>query len=260
MKNKTNMFHKGKNPKDEENRRFSAPKGSVISSVLAVAIVIASSVVVINVITPLIQEGTAYNQFNKAKQIASSLDTLIKELSVEAPGSKRTVRIEADFGSFEVLGKEEKIKFHLSTPQQILEPGTVVKEAGYVISTGPSMKAYENATSLILENDAVLFAVRKLGSSSGWVSINTSNIVTQINNKRVNVNVTPVTSAILVGDDLNTSVGTGYTELTKPGNTVTSSSIHVFVNSTAGLQYDAIFSLSSAQDFAELEIKNIRTP
>ncbi len=234
-------------------------KGAVISSVLAVAIVIASSVVVINVITPMIEEGNAYNQLNKAKQVASSLDMLIKELSVEAPGSKRAVRIEADFGSFEVIGKEDRIKFHLSTPQEIFEPGTVVREAGYVMSSGPSMKAYDNGTDFILENDAVMFAVRKLGSPSGWVSVNTSSMVTKISNKRVNVNATPVTSAILIGDDPNTSVGTGYTELTKSGLALTGSSVHIFVNSTAGLLYDALFSLSSAQDFVELEVKNIRT-
>lgn len=238
-------------------------KGAILSSVLAVAIVIASSVVVVNLISPLIEEGTSVNQLNKAKQLASVLDSVIKELSVEAPGAKRTIRVASDFGSFEVIGKEDRFKFRLASQQQIYEPGTIVREGNYIISSGPSMRAYESdvsgdgATDLVLENDAVIFSVRKLGNTSSWVSINTTNIIPLIGNKRSSINVTPI-SGIFIGDAVNTSAGTGFTELTRAGSTLQDSAIRVFVNSTSGIQYEALFTLRSAQDFAELEIKNIQ--
>lgn len=238
-------------------------KGAILSSVLAVAIVIASSVIVVNLISPLIEEGTSVNQLNKAKQLATVLDSVIKELSVEAPGAKRTIRITADFGTFEVIGKEDRFKFRLGSQQQIYEPGTIIREGNYVISSGPSMKAYESdingdgATDLVLENDAVIFSVKKLGNTSGWVSINTTNIIPLVGNKRSSVNITPI-SGIFIGDAVNTSAGTGFTELTRAGSTLQDSSIRVFMNSTAGVQYEALFTLRSADDFVELEIKNIQ--
>lgn len=44
--NRNNMFHNGKNPEDEENRRFSAPKGQwfLISAVIASGIFLAISI------------------------------------------------------------------------------------------------------------------------------------------------------------------------------------------------------------------------
>lgn len=260
--NRNNIFHKGKDPKDEENRRFAAHKGAVLSSVLAISIIITSTVIVVNLISPLIEEGVSVNQLNKAKQLASVLDSVIKELSVEAPGARRTIRIISDFGTFEALGKEDRFKFRLAAQQQIYEPGTVVREGNYIITSGPSMKAYEkdmnndSVIDLVLENDAVIFAVKKLGNSTDWVSINTTNIIPLVSNKRSNVNITPI-SGIFVGEDHTTSYGNGFTELTRAGSTLQDSSIRVLVNSSS-VRYEALFTLRSAQDFVELEIKNVQ--
>jgi nucleoid DNA-binding protein len=236
-------------------------QGTVLSSVLAVAIVVASSVIITNLVSPLIDEGVSVNQLNKAKQLASVLDSVIKELSVEAAGAKRVVRVAADFGTFEVNGKEDRFKFRLASQQQIYEPGTIVREANYFIVAGPSMKAYESdvnndgTTDLVLENDAVVFAVRKLGNSTGWVSINTTNIISMIRNKRSSVNITPL-SGIFIGEAANTSYGVGFTELTRNG-LLQESAIRVLVNSSSA-RYEALFTLRSAQDFVELEVKNIQ--
>ncbi len=270
--NNYNTFHKGMRETDRrtavrqsawENRRFFSSKGAVLSSVLAIAIIVSSSVIVVNLISPIIEEGVAVNQLNKAKQLASILDSVIKELSVEAPGAKRTVRVTSDFGTFDVVGKEDRFKFRLASLQQIYEAGTVVREGNYIITSGPSMKAYESdingdgTTELLLENDAVLFSIKKIGNSTAWATMNTTNIIPLIRNKRSSVNITPV-SGIFVGETYNTSFGTGYTELTRAGSTLQESSIRVLVNSTAGTRYEALFTLRSAQDFVELEIKNIQ--
>jgi len=185
-------------------------------------------------------------------------------LSVEAPGAKRTVRVISDFGTFDVAGKEDRFKFRLSSEQKIYEPGTIIREGNYIISSGTSMKAYESdidsdgSTDLVLENDAVIFAVRKVGNASSQVSINTTNIIPYIRNKRSGVAITPI-SGIFIADDVNSSSGTGFSELTRAGQTLQDSSIRVLVNSTAATQYEALFTLRSAQDFVELEIKNIQS-
>lgn len=230
---------------------------------MMIAVIISSSVIVINLITPMVEEGVFVNQLNKAKQLASVLDSVIKDLSIEAPGARRAVRIISDFGTFDVAGKEDRFKFRLASSQQAYEPGTVVREGNYIITAGPSMKAYEQdinndgTADLVMENDAAVFAVRKTGSPSNWTAIDTASMISFIRNKRSNVNITPV-SGIFIGDAFNTSYGNGYTELTRSGSVLQDSSVRIVVNSTGGTRYEALFTMRSAQDFVELEIKNLQ--
>ena len=238
-------------------------KGIVIESVVAIAVIITSSVIVINMLTPTLEEGRAYQNLNKAKEMMNVLDAVIRELAVEAPGARRAINLLSDFGTFVVAGSEDSLKFTIDGGLPIIEPGSVVQDGRLTITSGPMMKAYESdinndsVTDLVLENEAVLFAIRKIGSPANITSINTTNIFTQINNKRASVNITPITY-IYMDDNLDNAVGNGFTELTAKGSFLQSAGIRVYVNSSGTKEYDAVFTLRSAQDFVELEIKNIR--
>ena len=237
-------------------------KGDILSGVIVVAIVISSTILVINTINPFIQESKNFQSFNEAKATLEKVNTAINDVFLEAPGSRRTLDLNIREGDIIVSGEEDKIKIIL--PGNLFEPGISTQQGNvFVTSGGTTMKAYESdinsdgATDLVLENDAVIFAVKKIGNASSFVSINTTNIIPLIRNKRSNVNITPI-SGIFIGDALNTSYGNGFTELTRSGSTLQSSSIRVTVNSTSGTMYEALFTLRSAQDFVELEIKNIQ--
>lgn len=233
-------------------------KGTLVSSVVAIAIIVTSSVIVINMITPLLEEGKTYQNLDKAKEMMTVIDSVVRELSQESVGAKRSVDVISDFGTFHVAGKEDKLQFKLKS-MKLLEPG-VISEGNLLISTGPTMKAYEQdidsdgTTDLILENDAVLFAVKKLGTSSSWVSINVTGVITQINNKQVNVNITKPNAYIFI-DESDVSVGNGYSEFTKSGSYLTSAGIKLLINSTS--RYEAVFILGAGNDFVELEVKYI---
>lgn len=243
-----------------KNRKM---KGAIIESVIAVAIIVTSSIIVINMITPAIEESKTYQYVNKAKETMSFLDSVIRELAVEAPGARRTINLVSDFGTFAVTGKDDSLKFTIEGGPAILDPGTSVKEGNLLVTSGPTMSAYESdvnsdgVTDLVLENDAVLLAIRKIGSPTNITSINTTSIFTMIRNKKQNVNITPITY-IYMDDNLNNAVGDGFTELTVLGSNLLSGGIRVYVNSSGTKEYDAIFTLSSAQDFIELEIRNIK--
>ncbi len=215
-------------------------------------------------ITPTMEEGRSFQEFDRAKQMMSVIDSLIRELALEASGAARSVQISSDFGSFIVAGRENRIRFMYDSKVPLMEPGTSQTEGNMVISGGSSMSAYESdingdgTLDLVLENDALLFAVKKIGSSSSYAAVNTTNIITRIQNKQAgNVNVTSPRTKIYVGNNESTTYGTGYTELTGAGGTLTESSILVFVNSTEGAQYEAVFTLSATKDFVELAIQNI---
>ena len=243
--------------------KLNRKKGVVIEAVVAIAIVITSSVIVVNLLSSSFDESKTYDNLNKAKESMSFIDSVIRELAVEAPGARRTINILSDFGTFSVDGESDSIKFFMESPVSIIESGTSVQEGNLIMTSGPTMSAYERdvdndgITDLVLENEAVLFAMKKIGSPSNITSINTTSIFTMIRNKRANVNITPITY-IYVDDMLNTSTGNGFTELSEKGTSIQSASIRVYVNSSGTKEYDAVFTLRSAQDFAELEIKNIK--
>jgi hypothetical protein len=237
---------------------------SMIQGVLAVAIIVTSSIIVVNMVTPTLKEGQKFQEFERAKQMMLVVDNVIRELALEASGASRSVQIISDFGSFSVLGNEDRILFNFESEISVLEPGTSQKIGNLLISAGKGLDAVEKDVDndgnndLVLENEAVLFAVKKIGSRSVYAPINTSQVVVLIKNKYTETNVTNPVTRIYIDDELDTTYGTGFTELTRIGTGLSEGSIRIFVNSTGGRQYDAFFRLSSSKDFVELEVRNIK--
>ena len=235
-------------------------KGDLIAGVLSVAIIIASTIIVVNTITPIIQQGQTLQSFNDAKQVLTDIDSAINEIMLEAPGSKRSLSFNLQKGRLIVAGAEDRIKLRIENVD-LLEAGVTVEESNILITGGASIDSYEQDvdtdgdTDLVLENAAVLFAAEKKGLSSSWTSINTTTIISRIKNVRTGVNITPV-SGIFINDLDNSSYGTGYSELAAP-TTADSRAIRIFVNASSGMQYEAIFTLQAAKDFVDLQVKRI---
>ena len=228
----------------------------LITAVFIVAIVLASSLIILATIGPLIEENQAYQSLNKAKHAMSELDAVINELIFEAAGSRRSMNFASD-GTLLVADEEDSIKLRMSIGVGIFEPGTKVKEGNLLIVNGPFMDAYEDDinndgyTDLVLENDAVLFAVRKFSNEF----INTSSMITRIDNKLASVNITPE-SRITIGELDESSYGNGTTELTETGSYLLSSGISIHLNTTA-FEYEVLFTLGAGQDYIEMEIVRI---
>ena len=238
-------------------------KGEIISAVIVIGVVVASAVIVVNMVKPMLEEGDVYQDFNQAKQAMSSLDEVLRELAVEATGSTRTVTLNTYGGEFEVSGRGDQIKFKMDKPLPNFEPGTSTKEGNLIISYGPNIIAQEfdinsdGSNELVFENDALLFAIKKYGNSTNATSINTTDMIALMRNKRTNTDVIPKSGIFLNALD-NSSYGNGYTEMTRTGRTLSSSSIRLVMNSTAGINYEAIFSIQSGQDFVSMEVRNIK--
>jgi hypothetical protein len=230
----------------------------VVTAVFIIAIVLASSVILVANIKPMIDENQAYQSLNKAKHLMSELDTIINELVFEAAGSRRSMNFVAESGSLIISGKEDKIKFRMDEAYtDIFEPGTKTEEGNLLIVNGPFIRAYEEdidndgSTDLVLENDAVLFAVKKFTDEF----INTSTMITRIENKLAGMNITPK-GKITIAESEESSYGNGSTELTETGSYILTAGIRLCLNTTT-LSYDALFTLGAGQDYVELEIRKI---
>lgn len=231
-------------------------KGDIISGTLAVVIVVSSTLLILNTINPFIEEGRDIQSFNEAKQSLEQLDAVIKQLIYEAPGSRRSVDMNIREGRLQVVGSEDSIKIRLENVN-LLSTGATVQEGNILITSGENMRAYESDidgdgnTDLVLENNRLIFAIEKIGNSSSHVAINTSTFITLMRIKNLSLNISNPGSGIFIDDRLTTSYGVGYTELTRAGENLISSGIHVYVNATAttNVTYDATFSLKAGQDF-----------
>lgn len=231
----------------------------IASGTIAVVIVVASTLVVVNVLHPFIEEGKSYQGFNEARSAIRSISSAVSRLAVEATGAQRSIDINLRSGRLIVSDSDDTIKIRLNDLEGIVIQGFSTLEGHVEIRGGAFMRAYESdinndgTADLVLENSAVIFAVKKI---TPYSAVNTTNFITLMRNKRTSVNVTPVTG-IFINDIFNTSYGTGYSQISPVGDNIESSAIKLFVNSSAGIAYEAQFSMAAAQDFIDMRIKRV---
>ena len=237
-------------------------QGNLLVYVVTVLIILASAIFVISQTNVFIGKGKKITAINEAKQTLTSLDSVFKELVFEAPGAKRSFTMTIKEGELVISGKKDEIQYKINPDYPVMEPGTRAVEGPLMISSGPCVSAYESDIDndgnidLVLENDIVIFAVKKIGSPSAPAAINTSELVTYIENKDLAVNITPTDSTIMINDQTSTSYGTGYSELVETGTCIDEAAIKVFVNSTK-LHYEVLFTLGRAMDFVDMRVKNV---
>lgn len=230
---------------------------SLVSEVIVAAIVVTSSVIIINIATPILDEGKEYQRLAVAKDVLSTIDIVVYELAGEASGAKRVINVGPLSDPLIFSGKEDRISIKLPLNVEVVQPGTKVQEGNLVIFSGNTMRTEDNGTDLILENDVLLFSVKKLGTPSSHVWLNTTQLITMIRNKALDINVSPQ-SQIMIDEKLNSSFGAGFTELTQTGGGLSSAGIRLVMNQTnASIKYEALFTLGGSDDFLEMEVKNV---
>ena len=108
-----------------------------VSEVVIIAITIASTIIVINAVNPIIEEGRTAQAISNAKQILKTVDTVVNQLVFEAPGAKRSVDIDLSDGRFVFSGRDDRIKVRLES--SILKTGTRIQEENIVIQDRKSV-------------------------------------------------------------------------------------------------------------------------
>lgn len=235
----------------------------IISEVIIIAIVLTTSVVVVMNTNSILDEAEVKNSVNDAKQVIKTVDSAVSQIMLESTGARRSIDLTLTKGKFIFSGSDDTIKIRLEDTG-LLKPGTRIQEENIILQGGGTLSSYEGdilsdgQTDLVLENSAVLLAVKKLGNATEQATINTSSIVAQIRNKRQGINYNNPRTGLFINDVDNTSVGTGYTELQLQSPNLQQNSIILHLNSSANISYDAVFTMSAATDFIELSVRNIK--
>lgn len=238
-------------------------KGEVITTVIAIAIIVGSAVIAVNMINPTIEEGKSFQTFNDAKKVLEAVDSAISQVFFEAPGARRVINVDLPEGKFIVSGGEEKVKIRLED-LKLFTPGVRRQEGNILVTSGSQVDSYEGdvdgdgSTDLVLENDAVKVAIKKLGNQTSPAFVNTTNMIVLIKNKRTNTNIWYPRSGIYINESSKSYYGVGYSELTQRSDFIASAGVHLFINATdANIDYDAVLTLGPAQDFFEFYITHV---
>jgi hypothetical protein len=232
-----------------------------IGAVIGVAIVIGSTIIVMNALGPVVDEGKKTETFIESKSTLALIDRSIQQLMLEAVGARRQLDIDVKTGTLIISGNEEKVKIRLEG-YNLLQPGTSVQEGNIHIQSGGGVDAYEadingdGETDLVLKNNALTFAIKKIGNETNSSEINTSTMITYILNNRTNTVIRPG-SGVFINDIQNSDRGLGFTSLSRLGTNLGESSILVTMRSYANIDYEALFTLLPGADFITVEVKNI---
>jgi len=234
-----------------------------ISAVLYVLIIVAAIVIVIEALTPVIEELKDKAVYNRIKDTFLLINEYIKEVSSEGKGSQRIIPIEIQKGSLAV--ENNQLIWQLGTKASILEPRTQVELGNLIVVANGDVDAYEtNYSTFVLKNSRVLFEFYKYGSLDSFSNqTNVSGTIVQFNGANIikrtaflkgktEYNVSP-SYAFFVPPDTGTTPLRGYTILPRKGSGLGKANVIAHVNST-NYEYDIVFTLESQADYLEIEM------
>ena len=235
-------------------KRSEYMKGIMVMIIILAVVVMSSLIVLLN-ISSLTQESDDYMTFNEAKQSMADLDAVDKQLLFESPGSARDVSFRLRRGEFMVddIGN----RFVLQIDTSAVDPETLLEEGSLTIERGPFVSAYEAdvdgdaVPEYILENDAVLFALKAVANATSPGAIDLGGAIAQVKIKRTGTVMKPQARVFING--VNNTAGTGYTSLEERGTRLASASIVAHVE-TGSVRYDALFTLRASNDYIVLTI------
>ena len=86
-------------------------------------------------------------------------------------------------------------------------------------------------------------------------AIVTDRLLLQLTEKTNNITTYVGNSSIVINEDPATSVGVGYSEISRSGTNLPLCQVHAFVNMTT--DYDVYYKLYAGADFLVIEVRNI---
>ncbi len=237
---------------NKQKRIFSSKKGDTwISAVLFILIGTLVVVLVLEAVTPVLQNMRDKSVFVRTQDAFLNLNQHIKEVALEGQGSQRVIPVDIQKGAFEV--KDNVVKWKMDTEATIVQPRTTVKLGNVLIVGNGDVKAYEEGNSFVLENTNVLFRFNKTGDTHTFVTLNTSKIITQSTLKTgdTQTNATPSYEFFVDGDS-TTANGNGYTQLLNKGSDLGKASVLLHVNSS--VEYEITFTLEAQSDYLKIDV------
>lgn len=235
---------------------------TLVSFTILVAVVVTVIGIVGAIIFPLIDTMTVSAEIDEAMLEMKSLDMEMREV---IRGGKDVSRMFYFTGpqKFEVFPEEDAIQYQKSINEDLFEYFSRSLRKNMIFIAGADVDCREEdgngdgTKDLVLENTYVKFVFKRVPEVSPWASIDTTDNIILMQEKTYNMEINITNSSILIDDNITTASGTGYSEILRTGVNKPECTVHFFVNSTQGTDYDVYYKLYAGADFLVIDVRNI---
>lgn len=181
-----------------------------VSTILYFTLTLVLIIFLLNYFRPTLDRIKTNSEMKALEKEAMKFNDILEELIKEGKGSQKEIDLALEKGS--ILVTNDSLKVVLPRVSDDLIEKEISDKV--VITTKNEIFISENSTHYELKNAYIRIKLKKYGNSSNHVSINTSEILEEIEYLETNSIINPDFS-FYIGDDESTSIGTGYTELIK---------------------------------------------
>lgn len=232
--------------------RRSTRKGisPLIAGVLYFAIAMAGVTIVVQTGSPALTKMKDVAAIDQAKDTLSNLDRIITLVSEEGRGSARVVPLQIKKGIIVVSPGTDTISYEIETSADVVSPRTKRQIGGLVFSSEANVRAYNDSSSWILENEHLRVNISMVGSSVSYAPINSSALVAEMYFKD-KATALDGSISILLDDNPASETGNGYTYAEELGLNLPRGRVVAYMNTTDAA-YKLYFTLQSGSDFLEV--------
>ncbi|MBI4019084.1 MAG: hypothetical protein HY364_02425 [Candidatus Aenigmarchaeota archaeon] len=224
---------------------------TILSFAAVTMIFIAASTVVLNVADGVISSGTSTAKIRDTENLMKTLDSAIKQVVLEGSGAKRQVSIKSQ-AIIDIIPQENSLVAEIET-KGLTDYFSVTTEGNVKKISGSDVDCIDSG-DLVMENSLIKATFARIGSQASHAVLNTSRIFKSVLIKPA-TNMTIADSAIEIDGSVLSINGTGYTEILNPGSSLSSCSVHLYMNGT--YEYDGYYTLYAGTDFLVFEARNV---
>ncbi len=149
-----------------------------IAFILVVAISVASVVIIMRLWGNSLEKFQGYAAVNDAKGVMSSINSAVKEVSVEGEGSSRKLSVSVSGGEYRVSAADDSVIFILDSGEELFPTGlseegdlTMETHGNYTVSLTLDYESMDIVTDERWSGGSYNILVRNNGTSSGKVQL-----------------------------------------------------------------------------------------
>lgn len=229
---------------------------ALISGIIFLAIIIVAVTLVYNLSIPIVKKIQTSASIEKMKTTLLELDNIIRKVSLEGNGSKRTKTLKINEGKLVADADKDMLYYEIITNARIISPRTMQTMGNLIFGSNLETSAkegnYSNTSAFILENKHLIIYIKKIGSEKSPQYYNTSNLLLAVFQKDLSQYIPLKTLEISIDSNPDSESGMGYTLLEKESDNLPYGKVIAFMNSSY-LNYSIEFILESGADFIEIK-------
>jgi hypothetical protein len=234
----------------------------VLSMALVTAIAVLAIGMVFIIFSPMVLTMSSTTEINDAQTLMTSIDKTVQEVARGGSGTSNVFKF-SNSPKMVLSADEDAIKYSKDTDSSIFEYFMRKVTDKITFITGSDVSCYESdinedgSTDLVLENTYIQFVLQKVALTNPMSNIDTNGNIIIIKEKTNDYIIYPSNSSVVIDENVDTSRGTGYSQILRQGNSMPVCSARFYVNSVAGISYDVYYKLYSGTDFIVVDVKNV---